>query len=294
MGRVDVVYVNSLISSELATPFSRHSLVVHVHELSGLAESYGEPARRLVRQATTVLVPSVPAKGWVLDCGVEERDIVVVPGALAASSFEPPSASEVTALRASLGLAADDLVVATIGWVGQLKGSDRFLVVAERVAARLDRAVRFLWIGAGADSGEERRFIAATRRTELAPVVTVLPGREDLRPVYALADVVLVTSREESLSLVALEGAALGRPVVCFPGAGGPDTLAEEGVVTLAPTADPDGVADLVQALLADPQRRVAAGSTARAAATAGHGADDSQQLLVGVLTRAVRGPADR
>lgn len=286
-GRVDVVYVNSLISTRLARPFAHLPTVVHVHELAGAADSYGEPARQLVAGAVAVLVPSEPARSWVLDRGVPPERVIVVPGALPPSSFRAPADDEVAALRARLGLRPADLVVATVGWVGLPKGSDRFLEVAARVGARLDGRVRFLWVGGGAGTGEERRLAATAADRGLDGIVRLLPGMDDLRPLYRLADLLLITSREESLSLVALEAAALGTPVVSFPGAGGPDALAAEGVVTQPTGPDVAGVADVVHELLVDEARRRGAGSAALAAVKAGHGAERSQRMLLDVLASA-------
>jgi glycosyltransferase involved in cell wall biosynthesis len=283
-GRFDLVYVNSLISARLAEPFADAPTVVHVHELGALAESFGGPARALVRHAAAVVVPSGPARAWVARGGVPTERIVVLPGALPPAAFLPPPEDDVAALREQLRLQADDRVIATVGWVGHAKGSDRFLEVARRVTAQAEGPVRFLWIGGGSGTGEEQRFRAAVVEAGLDHVVSVEGGLDDLRPLYALADAVLVTSREESLSLVALESAAQGTPVVCFPGAGGPDELADEGVVTIPSSGDADRVAEAICDLLADRDRRERVGSAAREVAAVRHGAAPSQDQLVELL----------
>lgn len=284
VGPVDLVYVNSLVSARLARPFAERPTVVHVHELGGVAESFGARARDLARGAERVLVPSLPAVEWVVSCGVPETLVEVLPGAVPPGAFDVPPTEAVEELRARLGITAADAVVSTVGWVGPLKGSDRFAAVAAAVAPRTHRPVRFVWVGAGAGTGEEQRFRADLAALDLGDIVSVVPGLDDLRPLYVLTDVQLVASREESLSMVALEAAAQGTPVVCFPGAGGPDALAEEGVVTLASSADADRVADLLVDLLADGEDRAARGARARELVAAHHGVEAAQRQLVGAL----------
>jgi glycosyltransferase involved in cell wall biosynthesis len=284
VGAVDVVYVNSLISRRLASPFLSWPLVVHVHELAEAARGVGEPARELVRSGQLVLVPSPAAKGWVVGSGVAEDRVAVLPGAVAPRSFEAPSGEQVEALRSSLGVPPGHAVVATVGWVGHMKGSDRFLDVASGLRDRGAPPAHLVWVGAGAATTEERRFREAIQHRGLADQVTVLPVQHDLRPLYALADVVLVTSRAESLSLVALEGAAQGTPVVCFPGAGGPDGLAEEGVVSQPASADVEDVVALLTELLEAPAERRARGAHARRVVVARHGAGAAQGQLVEAL----------
>lgn len=294
IGPVDVVYVNSLISGRLAAAFTDRPMVVHVHELGGLAASFGPAARELVRHADRTLVPSPAAVDWVLEAGAAPASVGIMSGAVPLTAFEVPAAADVDALTARLGIDPDDAVVSTVGWIGALKGADRFLDVAARLGTRSTRPVRLLWVGGGSATGEEARFREDIRARGLGEIVQVLPSMGDLRPLYARTDVGLVTSREESLSLVALECAAQATPVVCFPGAGGPDALAEEGVVSVVASADVDRVVDLLVALLDDEEERRARGARARALVAEGHGVEAAQRQLVDVLASVSgRGPDD-
>jgi hypothetical protein len=107
---------------------------------------------------------------------------------------------------------------------------------------------------------------------------------DDLRPLYAASDVVMVASREESLSLVALEGAAQGRPVVCFPGAGGPDMLADEGITHRCEGPGAAAMSDLIVELANSRERRDELGGTAAAAVRQYHDADDARRATATVL----------
>jgi glycosyltransferase involved in cell wall biosynthesis len=69
---------------------------------------------------------------------------------------------------------------------------------------------------------------------------------------FAASEVVAVTSRVESFSRVALEAAALGRPVLAYAAARGPaDLLPPEALIT---KLDAAAMAAAVTGVLADPE----------------------------------------
>jgi glycosyltransferase involved in cell wall biosynthesis len=236
-----------------------------------------------------VIVPSAPARDGVTDRGVPSDRVHLLPGAVPPAAFEVPSRDVVEAARARAGIADGVPVVSAVGWIGALKGSDRFLDVAAAVAAKVDGPVRFVWVGGGSDTEQERRFASEITARGLTEVVLLLPSIEDLRPIYAMSNVVLIASREESLSLVALESAAQATPVVAFPGAGGPDVLAAEGIVACAVDDGVDSVANAVLELLFDPHRRAEQGVRACEAVRERHSAARATSILAGVLAGALR-----
>jgi glycosyltransferase involved in cell wall biosynthesis len=283
---VDVVYVNSLISTRLARAFAGRPMVVHVHEMGGLARSFGDEAEALMRAADRVLVPSDPAREWVLSRGIPPARVLQLPGSVPVAAFDLPDTEQVERLRERLAIDADCRVVTTVGWIGSLKGSDRFLDVAAHVRSLVDGPLRFLWIGAGSSTHDERRFPSEIAARGLDGVVSAVPPLDDLRPALALSDVVLVASREETLSLVALEAAAQGRAVVAYPGAGGPDELAREGILS-NPAGGVEGIAGTIVELLRDTARRHATGGQARERVRELHHPDAARAILVQALAEA-------
>jgi hypothetical protein len=73
--------------------------------------------------------------------------------------------------------------------------------------------------------------------------------------------------------------------VVCFPGAGGPDELAEEGVVLRATSDDPGAVAAMIIELLESPEMRAEATTTGLVALRQHHSLEMSRQILVEALS---------
>jgi glycosyltransferase involved in cell wall biosynthesis len=119
--------------------------------------------------------------------------------------------------------------------------------------ARLEPNVKLLIAG----EGEERASLEnQARELGLAARVFFLGRVEqaDLPRIYAIGDLVVLTSLEhETFSIVACEALACERAVV-GTNIGGIPELVEE----LVPPANPDALADKIRALLADPARRSA------------------------------------
>jgi glycosyltransferase involved in cell wall biosynthesis len=285
VGSHDLVYVNSLSSRRLAAPFTCWPMVVHVHEIGTFADQSGAEGRDMITNARRVLVPSRAAKSWVRSVGIPAEAITRIPGTLPDSAFEAPEWSDVERLRSRLGFPPDALVVMSVGWIGEMKGSDRFLEVARHlVDSNEGSTVRMVWVGGDLSTRAGVRFAGDIERLGLSDVVVMAPDLDDLRAMYLLSTFVLISSREESLSLVALEAAAQRTPVVAFPGAGGPDELAEEGVVALSLSPHPLEMAKLINRLHRSVSSLEAQSEAALQAVTSGHRREQGQDSLVQCL----------
>ena len=117
------------------------------------------------------------------------------------------------AARASLGLDADQPVLAFVGRIQPLKAPDVLL----RAAAKLP-GVRVVVTGGPSGSGlaAPDGLVGLANELGIADRVTFLPPqpRERLVEVFRAADLVCVPSYSESFGLVAIEAQACGTPVV--------------------------------------------------------------------------------
>jgi D-inositol-3-phosphate glycosyltransferase len=152
------------------------------------------------------------------------------------------------AARATLGLAADEPVVAFIGRIQPLKAPDVLL----RAVAKLPD-VRVLIAGGPSGSGLSApdALVGLADELGIADRVTFLPpqSREQLVDLYRAADLVAVPSYSESFGLVAVEAQACGTPVVAAAVGGLPVAVRDGVSGVLVPGHDIDDWAAAIDGL---------------------------------------------
>jgi glycosyltransferase involved in cell wall biosynthesis len=186
---------------------------------------------------------------------------LVVHNGVDLANFRPVNEQTRMAARDRLGIDRDVPLAVCLGRITRQKGQDILLAAWPRVRSRCP-AAQLCIVGDGEALPTLRA--CAPRGVRFMPPVT------DPRCWYAAADVVVLPSRWEGLSLTLLEALASGCPVVVtdIPG------LAEAvtaGAGVRVPAGDADALAHAVARRLTDPDLRAAEG---RAAAQAGHAFD--------------------
>ena len=168
-------------------------------------------------------------------------------------------------MRAELRIPQDAAVVA---WHGQVqlwrKGLDVLLDAWRRLtddaSARGER--HLVLVGSGEDADEVRHRIAALSVPGVHIVDEWVQDRARMRSILAAADVYAFPSRHEGLPVSPLEAMACGVPVVGADATGVSDVVGDAGVVV--PRDDPDALAEAIDALLSDDERRAELGRRAR------------------------------
>jgi glycosyltransferase involved in cell wall biosynthesis len=203
---------------------------------------------RVLRAAAGVLVLTDTQREFVhTTYGVDRARIFAVPNGVSEEFFLAPRERRDTALR-----------LLFVGRLGPQKNVTRLL----HALSKVQRPVVLDVVG----DGEQRRHLDDTvQRYGLTGVVFHgrLQGRELLRR-YEEADVFVLPSDREGMSLAALEAMAAGLPVLATDVPGNTELLGGVGVLT--PT-DPAALADAIDefATNEDHRRRTAAASAAAA-----------------------------
>jgi N-acetyl-alpha-D-glucosaminyl L-malate synthase BshA len=119
--------------------------------------------------------------------------------------------------------------------------------IFSRVAARID--ARLVLVGDGPEYGRTRELVEGLGLTDRVRFVGVV---DEVAPLLAEADLLLLPSETESFGLVALEAMASGVPVIASRVGGLPEVV-EHGVSGfLEPVGDVDAMADRALAILSD------------------------------------------
>ena len=177
--------------------------------------------------------------------GAPRSRIAVVPNAVDAERFRPPTPAERAAARAALGL-TDRPAILFFGRDPQIKGAD----ILTHALARFDRPTIV------------SVATPAAVRAELAQhaEVIALEHVDDVVPLLWAADALAMPSRAEGFGLVLLEAALTGLPVAASDLAALRETAGERARVHFSPPGDPEAFAiALGAALREDPARGPAA-----------------------------------
>jgi glycosyltransferase involved in cell wall biosynthesis len=160
------------------------------------------------RQVDALLCPAQNiADGVIRRLGSVDR-VHFFPSALDVGAYPLQGPAERRLAREKLGLPDDAVVLLHFGWHWYLKGGDVFLEVVERL--RDDGLERLIGLErGGADVGAEE-----VSKRGLDGVVRVVPPVEDIRELFAAADVLVSSSRSEGMAYSVLESICSGTPVV--------------------------------------------------------------------------------
>jgi glycosyltransferase involved in cell wall biosynthesis len=174
---------------------------------------------------------------------VRDTRVVVIPNGIGLEELRPASQAERFAARQEFGLAHDEIVLLHFGYHWLRKGGDILLATLCHVLGRHGGVrVRAVIVG-----GNEAR--AAVSASQVAEAVSVISPREDVRSLYAAADVLLSLSRAEGMPFAVLEALAVGTPVIASPIPGHAEIAAHVEACRLVPLDVPSIVAELDELL---------------------------------------------
>lgn len=170
-------------------------------------------------------------------------------------------ASARSSVRAELGLKADQPVIVQVARFHPVKDHATAIRAFARVHAQCPEAVLLL-----AGEGPLRPDMEALVRQEnLSPHVVFLGVRDDVPRLLAAADVFLLSSLSEGISLTVLEAMEAGLPIAATDVGGNGEAIVHGQTGLLSPRQDATALAANMLALLRDPALRRRMGDAGRA-----------------------------
>jgi glycosyltransferase involved in cell wall biosynthesis len=150
-----------------------------------------------------------------------------------------------------------------IGWFGRMTAVKRTNDLLTMLAGVRERGIdaMLLLVGDGDDRGllEQRAHDLGLARSCL-----FVGYQEDVAPWYAICDTVVLTSASEGTPVTIIEALAAARPVVATRVGGVPDVVDEGETGFLVRAGDTHALAERIQILSGDPERRRTMGETGR------------------------------
>lgn len=279
-GRADTVVVSSptffsIGSAWLLARLKRARLVVEIRDLwPAIFSELGVLTNgRLItilerlelaayRAADEVVVVSEGFRANLISRGVNPGKVHTIRNGVSPGRFDPVAQPD-PAIRARLGAGPGDCLVLYAGTHGISQGLPQITEAAARLAAH---PIHFAFVGDGADKQRlERRVTELGLRN-----VILLPGvpAADVPGLLSAADICLVPLRDVPLFTTFIpskifEYLAAGKAVIGSVRGEAAQILREAGAAVVAPE-DSVALADVIRALAADPQQRLAMGRAGR------------------------------
>lgn len=172
--------------------------------------------------------------------------------------FSAPPAEAVAALRTRLGIPEGVQVILAVGRLSPEKGHAD-LLQALALVKQADPAARFRLVVAG--EGAERANLERQSHAMGLDGTVLLAGQQaDVRPFYAMADLLVLPSHSEGSPNVLLEAMSAGLPIVATNAGGIAEIAADGDTALIVPARNPHALAAAIQRIQSNPDlaRRLA------------------------------------
>jgi glycosyltransferase involved in cell wall biosynthesis len=202
----------------------------------------------LARWPARIFAVSMALKQDMVAEGFPERSINVLYNGIELG--QRPLPADRVAMRASLGLPADALVIGTVGRLDPVKSLATLLEARALLAPRLPAAQLVI-----AGDGPERQALVERAHALGITATTHFTGyRSDVRALMAAFDIYVNCSTYEGVSLTILEAMATALPVVATMVGGTPEVVVDQETGLLVQPR-PHAVASAIATLALNPQR---------------------------------------
>lgn len=289
-----VYYANTVATASLLRQLvpSGVPLIVHVHELErAIQVAAGHEGMMTVKALARRYVAASPPvrENLVARHGVDRSLIETIPEFITIDeSVANQAETHRQTMRRELGIPAGALVVGGCGATGWRKGTDLFVETAHAVTAATRgtdaNPVHFVWIGKVADDDFTRATLARVREWGLESVCHFVGERPRPAELFCGFDVFALPSREDPMPLVALEAAAVGRPIVCFAGTGGMPAFVEDECGRVVFPVTGEALAAAVVELLDSSELRTAMGRRAFAKVRSAHQVEQTAPRILKLI----------
>jgi glycosyltransferase involved in cell wall biosynthesis len=249
------------IVSRLAIPRTKRVHTFHGHLLDG----YFSPTKtRLITNLERLLAKKTDAliamgnqvKNDLLNVNVgnESKFRVFFPG------LKPASIHSKESSRDKLNVETSSVICLFVGRLTQIKRPDRLL---DAIQILKEKNLKFEFLVAG--DGELSSYVEGRTRKEGLPV-KMLGWVKDTSDVFSAADIMVLCSDNEAVSLVLIEGSQYGLPLVSTNVGSVSDVVIDHSTGYLTEST-PQSLADAIEKLVRDAQLRKLMGEAGKARA---------------------------
>jgi glycosyltransferase involved in cell wall biosynthesis len=263
----DIVHAHAEVPSQFATMAARSAgapiLIANYHStnLFPHPRQIRRERRQSVFRDATVHVSQSVQRDYVERVDPIERNGVVIHNGIDVAHFAAsPGEARLDELRRELGIEGRSPVILKVARLQRVKAHRDLLQAFARVRSEFPQAVLLL-----AGGGRRRGMVEETiRELELGDSVILLGRRSDVRDLYHMVDLHVVSSIKEGFSLTLLEAMAAGLPQVVTDVGSNRECVGDSGAALFAPPGDPAAFGDALIRVLNDRELVKSMSSSAR------------------------------
>jgi glycosyltransferase involved in cell wall biosynthesis len=244
----------------------RDCRLAHFHEAHGLAVGAAAARRagvplqfisrrvdfplksrsKYTREIDAVIAISEGVRAVLLDSGVPDSLITVIPSGIDFTPFEPAGPRDF--LRREFGFAPDEFLVGIVAALEDHKGHT-YLIEASKIVRDQAPKVRFIVVGTGS-----LRMMLDQQAKDLGveDIVFFLGFRDDVPRILASLDLFVLSSHHEGMGSSLLDAMASRLPVVATRAGGIPEVVEDRETGLLVPPRDPAALAQAILELYRD------------------------------------------
>ncbi len=246
-----------VIHTHLSTASLLGSLAARIVGVPSLATVHGLNTRTCYNYAHSIIAVSNAVKQHLVAQRMPPDRITVIHNGVDLRAFSRPDGSQ--GIRRQWNLPEAAPVLVTVGRLAPTKGhADLLHALATLVADPRWNDLRLLVVGSGALLPQLRQL---ADRLDLAERVIFAGFHRDVLPFLQAADIFVLPSVQEGLSLSALEAMALGKPVVACRVGGTPEVVVDGETGILVAPGQPADLARALEHLLSHPDQARAMGA---------------------------------
>jgi len=199
-------------------------------------------------------------RAWAVDLGIcEPQHIQAIPNGIV--PLREPDGARRAGLRRQLGAGDRDLLILNMARLADDKGL-AYLIKAAALLRRSGLSYRICIAGEGPARARLERLADSLR---VADAVQFLGFRDDIGELLAAADMVVLPSLREGLSISLLEAMAAGKPIILSSIGSHREMASQAEMARLVPPADPAALAAAIRQVAGDPELMFHLAATARA-----------------------------
>lgn len=228
--------------------------------LSSLFQIYDRYISAIVRnRADAIIAPSNSIKEYLLNYGVKEKKVHMIPSGVDVEAFSPNPSSM---LRERLGL-GDEKIILSIARLHPLKGM-HYLIQAYGYVAKKFPDTRLVILGKGPQEKELRELAKGLNLEKNVIFLTEHVPHEKISQLYNSADIFAFPSIVEPFGMVNLEAMACGVPTAASNTGGMKDMVLQGKTGFLFTPGDVKGIEIALIAMLSDESQRKEMGLESR------------------------------